>query len=84
MQTIVIQAFGNRENCVEILAIKHIGQPGFNPLVALGALTFRTMPIPATVIRNMEFPAFIALFNVTAKRRRPAIFKRIQHPFVII
>jgi len=84
MQAIVIQALGNRENIVEILAVKHIRQPGFNPPVALGALAFGTMPIPATVIRNTGFSTFAALFNVTAKGRRPAIFKRIQHTFVII
>jgi hypothetical protein len=84
MQTIVIQAFGNRENSVEILAVKHIREAGDNPFVTLSALTFGTVPIPATVIRNMNFTACIALFYMTAKRCRPAMFKRIQHPLVII
>ena len=83
MQTIVIQTFGNRENIVKILAVKHIRQSGSNPFVALGALAFGAVPVPATIIRNMDFPAFIAPFNVTAKRCRPAIFKCIQYAFVI-
>jgi hypothetical protein len=83
MQTTVIQACGNRENIVEIFAVKHLRQSGFNPLVAPGTLTFGTVPVPATVIRNMQFATFITLFNMTAKRRSAAIFKRIQYPFVI-
>jgi len=35
MQTTVIQAFRNRENSVEILAVKRFRQSGFNPLIAL-------------------------------------------------
>jgi hypothetical protein len=84
MQTTVIQAVGNCENSVEILAVKRLRQPGFNPPVALSTLTFRTVAIPATVVRNMDFTAFIALFYVTAKRCRPTIFKCIQYPFMIV
>ena len=84
MQTTVIQAFRNRENSVEILAVKRFRQLGFNPLIALNTLTFRTVSIPATVVRNPDFSAFIAPVNVTAKRSCTAIFKRIQYPFVII
>jgi hypothetical protein len=69
---------------MKILAVKHIRQSGFNPFISLGALAFRAVPVTATVIRNMDFNAGVALFHVTAKRRRPEILQRIQYPFMII
>jgi len=84
MQAIVIQAVGNREDVVKVPAVKRLRQPGFNPFVELCALTLRAVTVLAAVVRNVDLPAFITLFNVTAERSRPAVLKRIQYPLVIV
>jgi hypothetical protein len=67
---------GQRENNVKVLDGKEVGVTLVQPLRADQGLTFRAVPIAATVEGNAQVTAGVTLFDVSAESGRAATLDR--------
>jgi hypothetical protein len=73
-----IEFVGQREDQMLIRHRKQIGFPGIYPTLLVQALTFRTMPIPARIVRNPLLPAIVTSINMPTQPCCAALHKCIK------